>query len=102
VTAIFLDPPYHMKVVRDCRLYGTEDVNVSYQVRQWAIEHGKNPRLRICMAGYDTEHDMPKQWERVAGKSGQGHGYGGACKTGYKNKDRETLWFSPACLRPGT
>jgi site-specific DNA-adenine methylase len=97
VCAVFLDPPYSGKV-RDNSLYGCEDLEVSSHVREWAIKHGNDSKLRICLAGYDTEHEMPKEWERVAGKAG--HGYGGQCKTGYKNKDRERLWFSPACLRP--
>ena len=37
-------------------------VRRSHDVREWAIEHGKNPLMRIVLAGYDGEHDMPSDW----------------------------------------
>lgn len=38
---------------------------------------------------------MPDSWQCVDGKAGGG--YGGQSKNGYKNKDRERIWFSPHC-----
>lgn len=84
---IMLDPPYAHEI-RDKRLYRADE-NVSDAVRKWAIENGDNPQLRIALCGFEGEHDMPPQWEKVAWKS----------KGSTKNHDRERIWFSPHCLR---
>ena len=94
-TAIFLDPPYGVEDRHD--LYSHEDRNVSREVYGWARQNEDNPRLRICAAGYEAEHEFPETWEVVKWRS---HGFvskhGGQ---GRINRDRERLWFSPACLR---
>ena len=87
--AIMLDPPY-LQTERDERLYAVE-TNVSVAVREWALEHGDDPRLRIALCGYDGEHIMPDSWECVAWKS---------TGTRAEQATRERIWFSPHCLRP--
>jgi hypothetical protein len=104
-TAIFLDPPYSAEAGR-ADVYGaTEDTSVAHAVREWAIEHGTNPHLRIALCGYgaagnmQAEHDMPDDWECLRWKANGG--YGGQmrkCGTKNINATRETVWFSPHCV----
>ncbi|MDE2238286.1 MAG: DNA adenine methylase, partial [Elusimicrobia bacterium] len=47
ITGIFLDPPYSAEADRDGELYATENLSVAHDVREWAIAHGDDPRLRI-------------------------------------------------------
>lgn len=105
ISGIFLDPPYDMRVVsnkqssRDGaaptdKLYNEHDNDLSAAVREWAIENGKNPLLRIALCGYEGEHAMPGEWECVPWKAHGGYSIGKN-----ENAARERIWFSPACLR---
>ncbi len=96
-TAVFLDPPYADTAQRDGSLYRKEDLSVAHAVREWAIERGDDPRLRIALCGYEGEHVMPASWT-VTGIAANGHGYGGRKAGGYANAKRERVWFSPHCL----
>lgn len=100
LTAVILDPPYDVQAGRADGLYAVE-TNVSEAVREWAIEHGDNPLLRICLCGYDTEHGhaMPERWQAVPWKARGGYGSQSSGR-GRANAAREVLWFSPHCLRP--
>lgn len=94
-TGILLDPPYSAKSGRDKSLYGCEDLEVAHAVRDWAIEHGDNPRLRIALCGYEGEHEMPSTWRKVAWKAVGGY----ASSAGnHENAKRERIWLSPHCL----
>jgi len=99
---IFLDPPY-LGDVRTADLYTVDDHHIANEVRQWALDNGDNPRYRIVLAGYTTEHDhlIPDTWRRhlysasaayqtTANKGGQNEA----------NRHLEALWFSPHCLQP--
>jgi len=108
VTAVFLDPPYDMRVVSNLRsgrdgaaptdkLYSHHDNDLSAAVRQWAIENGDHPKMRIALCGYEGEHEMPATWETVEWKSNGGYGNQAAENN---NAARERIWFSPHCLRP--
>lgn len=99
LTAVFLDPPYADTATRAPAIYAVDSLSVAHAVRDWAIEHGDDPRLRICLAGYDTEHSIPSSWECVPWKAHGGYGNQGH-KAGRANKSREVLWFSPHCLKP--
>jgi len=99
LTAVFLDPPYSHGE-RDASIYAVESGTVAADARQWAIENGVNPLMRIALCGYDTEHGdaMPDSWEVLRWRT-QG-GYGNLSdKRGRENKVRETIWFSPHCLK---
>ena len=65
-------------------------------MREWALEHGDNPLLRIALCGYEGEHDMPDSWECVPWKTGGGYASQGS--NGSVNANKERIWFSPACL----
>lgn len=97
MTAIFLDPPYS----HDIRVDGiyTTDTDCARDVLQWCIDNGDNPKLRICLCGYDGEHNALEQlgwtvysWKAAGGYGSQSNGRGNA------NAHRERLWFSPHCL----
>lgn len=99
LTAVFLDPPYAVDAGRDGGIYAVDAHGLSSQVREWAIENGQNPLMRIALCGYEGEHDMPDDWESYAwstqgGYANQGNG------RGRDNKHRERIWFSPHCLKP--
>jgi site-specific DNA-adenine methylase len=98
VTGVFLDPPYTDGNM-DYSVGGVGG-DVSAAVREWAIENGDNPKLRIALCGYDGEHAMPESWECVAWKANGGYGSRAAGQA-LENSKRERIWFSPHCLRVG-
>lgn len=101
VTAVFLDPPYADTAERTKNVYAVDCEQVAHDVRAWAIEQGRNPLMRICLAGYDGEHDMPDDWSVVEWKARGGFGsQGDDDGMGRENSNRERLWFSPACIKP--
>lgn len=111
LTAVFLDPPYDMRIVSDAnsqrdgaaptdKLYSNHDNELSAKVREWAIAHGTDKKLRIALCGYEGEHHMPTSWECVSWKANGGYGNQGHGTPGKENAARERIWFSPHCLRP--
>jgi hypothetical protein len=98
LTAVFLDPPYGVTDRANC-YDATEDREVSADVRAWCLKWQDDPRMRIALAGYDDEHEMPDSWECFAWKSKGGYGSQGDGQ-GRANAGRERLWFSPNCLKP--
>ncbi len=99
LTAVFLDPPYSAEAGRDMDLYRMDDGDVAHAVRDWALAHGDDPRLRIALCGYAGELVMPETWTEVAWKA-QG-GYSGLGNgPGRENAARERIWFSPHCHQP--
>jgi hypothetical protein len=99
LTGVFLDPPYADTADQD-EVYSVDDTQVAHAVREWAIERGDDPMLRIALCGYDGEHAMPDSWECVAWKARGGYGLQGDNR-GRVNAGRERIWFSPHCLKPG-
>lgn len=96
LTAVFLDPPYsHAERCAD--LYATESAAAAAQCREWCLANGDNPKLRIALCGYDTEHDLPG-WTKYHWRAHGGYGNQGNAR-GKENKSRETIWFSPYCLK---
>ncbi|HWA29159.1 MAG TPA: DNA adenine methylase [Lacunisphaera sp.] len=90
--AVFLDPPYSHEF-RDPYLYSEDDAAISAQVREWALEHGDDPDLRIALCGYSGEHSMPATWTEHAWKGARGY-----AAEGNDNRELERIWFSPHCL----
>lgn len=91
--------PYSAEAGRDSNLYSVDDLSVAHAVREWAIANGDNPKMRIALCGYDTEHAMPDTWTAYAWKAHGGYGAQGQGR-GRANAGREVLWFSPHCLSP--
>jgi len=97
-TAVFLDPPYADTAKRTADLYAQDSLSVAHDVREWAIANGD--RMRIALAGYEGEHEMPAGWETVCWKTPGGYGsQGSQGSQGSLNASRERLWFSPRCER---
>jgi hypothetical protein len=96
--AVFLDPPYADTAERRPNIYNKDCLQVAHDVRRWCIDHGGDERLRICLAGYEGEHDMPDSWECVEWKANGG--YASLSDDENVNARKERLWFSPHCLKP--
>ena len=65
-------------------------------MREWALAHGGDKRLRIALCGYEGEHKMPAEWDCWEWKA-QG-GYSNLAADGKnENAKRERIWFSPHC-----
>lgn len=125
VTGAFLDPPYALNLDRlrqwvaflndegvapgggqassnrSAGLYcndGSQDVDrLVAGVHLWCRKWGAEPRVRIALCGYEGEHDALEDlgWSVVAWKAHGGYANRNAEN---KNKHRERIWFSPACL----
>lgn len=101
LTAVMLDPPYADTAGRDGQLYNEDSLTVAHNVREWAVAHGHDPKLRIALCGYQGEHEMPADWECVSWKANGGYANQKGDRTkGKENADRERIWFSPNCLKP--
>lgn len=98
-TGVFLDPPYSKAAGRAAGLYAQDSLNVAVDVRKWALEHGRNPALRIALCGYEGEHEMPDDWECVAWLPASGYNTIGEGGSGTENRKKERIWFSPYCLK---
>lgn len=97
---LFLDPPYPSNADRHEELYSVDCGEVAHRAHAIALEWGQHPRVRVAFCGYEGTHDFPDDWEEVAWRSSGGYG-GGQGGRGERNRDRERIYFSPACLRPG-
>lgn len=95
--AVFLDPPY-----AGFEEYYREDTgdagSISDQVRSWCVEWGYNSNVRIALCGYGDEHNelldlgwSTLEWTGPPGYTNKGNAV---------NRKRETVWFSPHCLKP--
>jgi DNA adenine methylase len=99
LTGVFLDPPYANTAGRTEGLYATDSLTIAHEAREWAIEEGSNPLMRIAFCGYEGEHTFPPDWDCISWKARGGFGNQGET-TGRDNARRERLWFSPACVAP--
>lgn len=97
---VFLDPPYDSDM-RDRRLYGSDHTQLGTSVRDWAIEHGDDPRLRIVLAALAEEHQMPETWRQIGWTARGAYQSKSSSLTdggNRRNRRLETLWLSPHCL----
>lgn len=101
ITGVFLDPPYGDTADRQHDLYAHDGTSVAHDVREWAIEWGNHPEMRIALCGYEGEHQMPPDWECIQWKARGGYGSQGTGR-GRDNANRERIWFSPHCLKQPT
>ena len=92
VTGVLLDPEYQDGDAK----YGSGSNKISSTVREWAIENGERPQLRIALCGFEGEHQMPSSWECVEWKSTGGFA---RRRSTNENCKRERIWFSPHCLK---
>jgi hypothetical protein len=100
VCGIFLDPPYAYGI-READIYACDSGDVAGEVRAWCAENGGNPRYRVVLAGFDTEHaELERQGWRVVQWYRAGFLKGGMANQGEagSQQHRERLWLSPHCL----
>lgn len=104
ITGVFLDPPYADTAKRTGGLYAVDSESVAHDVREWAVESGKRPDMRIVLAGYEGEHEMPSSWRVFEWEAKGGYSLANEDEDGFgrQNKKRERLWMSPACIAPKT
>lgn len=95
---VFLDAPYASAAGRTPRLYAEDDLGISVQVKEWALAHGDDPRLRIVLCGYDGEHEMPAGWSCIPWSANGGYESQRRVQRAAPNRHRERLWLSPQCL----
>lgn len=97
VTGVLLDPPYgegNMEYASG----GNDSRDLPAKVREWAVENGKDDRLRIALCGYEGQHEMPDDWVVAEWTSRGGYGLQGEDGSeARENRYRERIWFSPAC-----
>ena len=96
LTAIFFDPPYTKGDVD----YGAGGLGlgIADDVRQWCVEKGGDPRLRIVLCGHAGEHDelIAHGWTTRTWKARKGYALSKEAKA---NTTSETLWCSPHCVK---
>lgn len=98
--AVFLDPPYGEGSGYQA---GEDGTGLAREVWAWAVEAAQRwPELRIAVAGYEDGRDVPDGWVTLRWSTrDRQRGAGRARSTAAMARaDRETLWFSPACLTP--
>jgi hypothetical protein len=91
--AVFLDPPYDVEL-RNRHLYAEDDAGIAEAARNWAMEHGDDPDLRIALCGYEDGREMPTGWTTYAWKGARGY-----ASDDNDNREKERIWFSPHCLK---
>lgn len=97
MTAVFLDPPYFAENMQaDLYSAGAEEA-ANIAARDWAIENGDNPLLRVAFCGYSDEHEFPDTWEAMPWQAPKGYQ---KVIDGQHGGQREMVWFSPHCLKP--
>ncbi len=92
VTGLLLDPPYSH--TGRYKVYSDDSKSIFAETREWAIEHGDDPDLRIILCGYEDDFIWPDNWREVKWLALGGYGNQGDSN----NRVKETLWLSPACL----
>jgi DNA adenine methylase len=102
---VFLDPPY-LGDVRTADLYIVDDHDIANDVRQWCLANGDNPRYRIVLAGYLTEHDhlISDTWRRHRWSSSASYQTTESAVRqdgNLANRHLECLWMSPHCVDIG-
>jgi len=96
---ILLDPPY-TQAHRAHQLYAVPDASAP-AVRDWAVAHGDNPKLRIALCGLEGEHTMPSGWTAHHWQARGGLANTKASGRGSGETRAEVVWFSASCLQEG-
>jgi DNA adenine methylase len=101
---IFFDPPYAV-ADRVQNIYHHDSQTVGKDVESWCLERGRRPDYRIVVAGYECEYPSlvsdgwhQKAWKAMGGYANLSRGADPE-ERGKKNRERETLFISPHCLK---
>ncbi len=97
IVGALIDPPYSMAehIIR----YSGDTSDVAKSARDWCVEHGQDRQMRIAYCGYEGSVEFPEDWEVFRWSAAGGYGNQGEGR-GRENAKRETIWFSPHCLKP--
>ena len=97
LTGLFLDPPY-LKGSMDYGSAGGMGLGIDERVREWCIENGSNPKLRVVLCGHANDHDflLLMGWHTRTWKARRGYAL---TDEAVANSAGETLWCSPHCVR---
>lgn len=90
---IFLDPPYALATGRVDNIYRCEK-STTDDVHSFCRRHARRRNIRIVLAGFEGEYDLPG-WRTVAWSKSPGYA---RTERGVANCQRERLWISPGCL----
>lgn len=98
ICGMFFDPPY--SVDDCCEVYHHDSLTVGKDVEKWVLERGKIKSYRIVVAGYAEEYQtlVKAGWTTHAWSATGGYA-NAAKKKVNKNRHRETLFFSPHCIK---
>ena len=95
--AVFLDPPYSFEAGRDNTCYRVESGTVADDCREWAIEHGSDPMMRIALCGYENGTNSHADGPRCRGRRTAATNLRERSRGGHSvNSYRERIWFQPA------
>src|SRR5574343_957655 len=96
LTGVFLDPPY----TKGDMDYGAGGMGkgIADDVRDWCVENGSNPKLRVVLCGHAGEHDflLLMGWHTKSWKARKGYATNDDTVA---NSASETLWCSPHCVK---
>jgi len=103
VCGMFFDPPYAVED-RDKNIYHNDSITVGKDVEKWCLSRGNDPKMRIVVAGYKEEYKnlvdagwKTQSWSAQGGYSNLADSSSDAI--GKTNRHRETLFFSPHCVK---
>lgn len=110
-TGVFLDPPYRKHLAdgkenRTAHIYASDRIQdigaLCDEVEAWCLKWGAEKDVRIALCGLEGEYPaiVAAGWEEFAWKSNGGYGNQWSGKKN-ENAERERVWFSPHCLKPG-
>lgn len=94
--AIFLDPPYRTdQGNRSDNIYASdrkgESTDAAVQSYEWAVEHGREERLRIAYCCRDGDFPVPDGWSSTI------RDFSGVRDRERRKKHKEAVFFSPGC-----
>ncbi len=103
---VFFDPPYDEGVNKISAVY-KQSKPITSSIKDWATKFGAKVNFRIAICGYSGEYDSlvaEHGWEEFKWKGTGGYGKTGksAEAVGMINRHKETIWFSPYCLKPSS
>ena len=98
IAGIFFDPPYG--VSDRCKsIYHHDSVDLAKDVMSWCKERGKIKSYRIVIAGYEEYKELLEEgWTSESWSAQGGYAHIGKSKVN-ENRHRETLYYSPCCIR---
>lgn len=110
LTGVFLDPPYRMSIGEGdekkknrTEVYGNDkvqDINqLCDKVEAWCLKWGVRDDVRVALCGYEGEYPQLEESGWIGYRWKAQGGYSNQNRKGNDNRHRETILFSPHCLK---